>query len=154
MHKILPSRKLRNKIIASFKLIFFEFFLAVVFIAVLFGMYSTVGKAVYHRSLLSPLPAFSKEQRPVVSKKMREQQVMRDLLEVSLQHKVKLATISAISQTSATASLSQGGNVIFSLEKPLDQQMSSLQLIISRLTIEGKGFTRIDFRFNDPVISF
>lgn len=44
--------------------------------------------------------------------------------------------------------------VIFSLQKDLASQFTSLQLTIGHLTIEGKRFHRLDFRFDRPVIEY
>lgn len=38
--------------------------------------------------------------------------------------------------------------------KDIDKQISSLQRILIQLTIEGKLFKSIDFRFSEPVVSF
>lgn len=48
--------------------------------------------------------------------------------------------------------LKDGGLVIFSLKKDLSSQTSSLQLILSRLTIEGNRLKKLDFRFDKPII--
>jgi hypothetical protein len=48
--------------------------------------------------------------------------------------------------------LQTGEKVIFSKKKPLNSQISSLQLISSRLTIEGKHFVQLDLRFDRPVL--
>jgi hypothetical protein len=55
---------------------------------------------------------------------------------------------------SFTVELRDGGEVILSSGKDLDSQLSSLQLILSRLTIEGKKLKKLDFRFDNPVVSF
>lgn len=55
---------------------------------------------------------------------------------------------------SITANLKNGGSVIFSSKKDLESQITSLQLILSRLTIEGKKLKTLDFRFDNPVVSF
>ncbi|MEK9178151.1 MAG: hypothetical protein AAB801_00045 [Patescibacteria group bacterium] len=47
-----------------------------------------------------------------------------------------------------------GGEVLISDRKSIDEQVSSLQLISDRLKIEGKKFKRLDFRFDRPVIKF
>ncbi len=44
--------------------------------------------------------------------------------------------------------------VIFSSKKQLSTQIASLQLIIKRLTIEGKRFKSLDFRYDKPLIVF
>ncbi|PIZ99857.1 MAG: hypothetical protein COX78_01335 [Candidatus Levybacteria bacterium CG_4_10_14_0_2_um_filter_35_8] len=48
--------------------------------------------------------------------------------------------------------LKDEGLVIFSLKRDLSTQTSSLQLILSRLTIEGKRLKKLDFRFDKPII--
>lgn len=50
--------------------------------------------------------------------------------------------------------LKDGEMIFFSPKKPIDQQISSLQLVLSRLTIEGKRFSSLDFRFDNPVIIY
>lgn len=50
--------------------------------------------------------------------------------------------------------ISDNGDVLMSDQKNLDEQVSSLQLILSRLKIEGKKFKRLDFRFDKTVIQF
>ncbi len=50
--------------------------------------------------------------------------------------------------------LVDNGTVIFSQNKDIEKQISSLQLILSRLTIEGKRFKSLDFRFDKPVLVF
>lgn len=44
--------------------------------------------------------------------------------------------------------------IFFTKEKSLIDQTSSLQSILSRLTIEGKRFTKIDFRFDRPIVTY
>ena len=46
------------------------------------------------------------------------------------------------------------GQVSLSSQKDMASQISSLQRILRQLTIEGKQFKSIDFRFNEPIISF
>lgn len=50
--------------------------------------------------------------------------------------------------------LSDGGLITFSQKKDLKNQISSLQLVLSRLTIEGKKLKSLDFRFNNPIVSY
>jgi len=50
--------------------------------------------------------------------------------------------------------LRDGGELILSSKKDLENQLSSLQLILSRLTIEGKKLKKLDFRYDNPVVSF
>jgi len=46
------------------------------------------------------------------------------------------------------------GQIIFSSKKEISDQITSLQLVLSRLTIEGKKLKTLDFRFANPVVSF
>lgn len=50
--------------------------------------------------------------------------------------------------------LEDDAEVIFSSKKDIGVQVSSLQLTLSRITIEGKKLKSLDFRFENPVISF
>jgi hypothetical protein len=50
--------------------------------------------------------------------------------------------------------LKDESKVIISSKKDIKQQLSSLQLMLSRLTIEGKKLKILDFRFNYPVVTF
>ena len=54
----------------------------------------------------------------------------------------------------SVVSLRDNGQIIFSYEKNLNDQISSLQAILKQLTIEGKRFKNLDFRFDKPVVSF
>ena len=44
--------------------------------------------------------------------------------------------------------------VYISAKKSIPSQISSLQLVLSRLTIEGKRFSSLDFRYDTPVIVY
>jgi hypothetical protein len=50
--------------------------------------------------------------------------------------------------------LLDGGEVILSSKKDIGSQLSSLQLMLARLTIEGRKLKALDFRFDNPVVSF
>lgn len=49
--------------------------------------------------------------------------------------------------------LMSGEEILLAGNKSLVEQVSSLQLILSRLTIEGKRVSRVDFRFDTPVLT-
>jgi len=55
---------------------------------------------------------------------------------------------------SYTVKLIDQGEVILSSKKDIGSQLSSLQLMLARLTIEGKKLKILDFRFDNPVVSF
>lgn len=50
--------------------------------------------------------------------------------------------------------LSNNQMVIMSPNQDVSSQLASLQVITTRLTMEGKRFSRLDLRFDKPVISF
>ena len=50
--------------------------------------------------------------------------------------------------------LSDGTDVLFSSTKDVIEQIDSLQLTMDNLTIEGKHISRIDMRFDRPVVTF
>lgn len=50
--------------------------------------------------------------------------------------------------------LKDGAEIILDPGKDIDEQLASLQLILSQLKIEGKTLKRLDFGFEKPVISY
>ena len=50
--------------------------------------------------------------------------------------------------------LNPDGEVLLNQNAALEQNISSLQLVLARITMEGKRFSRLDFRFEKPVIVF
>lgn len=69
-------------------------------------------------------------------------------------NKIPFTSISQASGSAILIKMRDGEDVIFSDKKNIDSQISSLQLVLSRLTIEGKRFTSLDFRFDRPIIVF
>jgi|SRR3989344_594294 len=56
--------------------------------------------------------------------------------------------------SSYIVNIANNGQVRLSSQKNIGQQIASLQRILRALTIEGKSFKNIDFRFKEPIISF
>jgi hypothetical protein len=71
-----------------------------------------------------------------------------------LSENIPFSKIKVASDSSFIVFLQGGGEVNISQKKDLVAQISSLQLILSRLTIEGKKFKFLDLRFDKPVIVF
>lgn len=59
-----------------------------------------------------------------------------------------------MTNTSYIIKLKKGPEVYFSKSKNLEKQISSLQYILTRLTMEGKQFRKLDLQFDKPVITF
>lgn len=51
-----------------------------------------------------------------------------------------------------TITLKNKSRILLAGNKDIKQQLSSLQFILTRLTMEGKLFTQLDLRFDKPVI--
>src|SRR3989344_3995197 len=76
---------------------------------------------------------------------------IEDMLEAS---NIKITRSVIGSQDFLEVDLKDVGKVIFSSKKDLKKQITSLQLMLSRLTIEGKKLKILDFRYDNPVVSF
>lgn len=78
-------------------------------------------------------------------------QVLQAIL---LKNNIPFSSTSLLSDSSYLVQLIAGEEVLLSSKKPLASQISSLQLLLSRFTIEGKRFTRLDLRFDKPIAVF
>jgi hypothetical protein len=67
---------------------------------------------------------------------------------------ISFKTVNVKEDSSFEVHLADSSVVILSSKKDIKSQISSLQLILSRLTIEGKKLKVLDFRFDNPVVSF
>lgn len=108
---------------------------------VLYTAFVLANKYIFKKPILSPLPKNYKSQG----------QDIRNLLE---KERVKFLEISIATDSSYMVSLDGGGQAIISPRKNIEEQVRSLQIVLSRLTIEGKRFRSLDFRFDKPVVSF
>lgn len=76
------------------------------------------------------------------------------LEDILKKNKIEFVNIVINPDKSESVDLKIGGQVIFSTNKDLDGQVASLQLMLSRLTIEGKKLKTLDFRYSSPVVTF
>ena len=88
---------------------------------------------------------------PIAKNKVLQNYPLENLLQ---KQKISYLSTSLSSDGSTIIMLKDGGEVILSSKKDIGSQISSLQLILSRLTIEGKRLKILDFRFDNPVVSF
>ncbi len=90
---------------------------------------------------VSPLAKDQTSSSAKVEKILREKKILYKSLETSrdLTYIIKLDGDSV---------------VIIDPKKNISEQITSLQLIVSQLKIEGKAFKRLDFRYQKPIISF
>lgn len=68
-------------------------------------------------------------------------------------HEISFSSVT-LSDYSYLVILQNNEQIIFSQNKDIIKQTTSLQRILNQLTIEGKSFKSIDFRFIEPIISF
>ena len=67
---------------------------------------------------------------------------------------ILFSQVLVLPDSSYQVSIPNNGQVKLSSKKDINRQITSLQRILRELTIEGKSFKSIDFRFNEPIISF
>lgn len=143
MHtKIGSKRKSRQLLIKSIKVCF-------LFVITL-GILISITTFFYNRKkiVLSPI-ATAKTTKNTYITSENNTEVISQLLE---QNHLTPSAITIGSDSAILVTLKNGPEVTFSSAKDLSQQITSLQLIMSHLTIEGKRFTRVDFRFDNPII--
>jgi hypothetical protein len=96
-------------------------------------------------------PGFAGKQSVIVPTHKEDDPL--NLLKEELKHKnIAFTDVKVASNSSLMVSLKEGGIVNFSSQKDILTQISSLQFILSRLTMEGKLFSQLDLRFEKPVI--
>lgn len=71
-----------------------------------------------------------------------------------LQRHIDIVSAPQASFSALLVNLRSGGTIIFSTGKDIAVQVDSLQIILTRLTIEGKKFQSIDFRYDKPVVTY
>lgn len=116
-------------------------------LCLLFGYFLFSRGFFLESSLTSPIPA------DLSNKKDTNQDGIKNLTAKLKKNNISFASISSFSEGGFFIKLGAGEEIILSSQKNIDVQISSLQLILSRLTIEGKRFSRLDFRFDKPVIT-
>lgn len=67
---------------------------------------------------------------------------------------ISFSEVKSSTGSSILVTLVNGGTVLFSSKKSFKEQVSSLQPILSRLTIEGKRFKNLDLRFDKPSVTY
>jgi len=129
-----------------------RFFLGILlFSVVIIGFFGSLLTMYLKRpKYISPIPSSSfKQQIKAVDTQTQTSDITKKLSENHVSYASVIANVD-----SYDVMLADGSEIIFSMSKNIDNQISSLQLILSHLTIEGKRIGRLDFRFDNPVIVF
>lgn len=128
------------------------FLLPVLIIIFSIGIFYIINRFVFGKNyIVSPVPISLYSN----GKKIFLSNVSDNALESMLRkNNILYSTITPSFDSSYIIKLVSGEEIIISSKKDLNLQVSSLQLILNRLKIEGKRFTRLDLRFDKPVVVF
>lgn len=96
-------------------------------------------------TIISPIPKVEGSQIHVTDKAKQVSILLRN-------YSIEAASVIKGNGDILLVKLRSGEEVTLSSAKDLDVQISSLHLILARLTIEGKKALRLDFRFEKPAI--
>lgn len=123
----------------------------IVLAGILFGIsYLNTKFYFFTTSYISPIPEAITGKGAALAFIDPKQEMKKKVEEVG----VKVVNINTSNAKYYELDLEDGEQIIFSTSKDLKLQVASLQLVLNRLTIEGKKFKRLDFRFDKPVITF
>lgn len=140
-------RETKRKIKRNKKRRAIKLFFATLFIA----LFALTGGYLYRSAVshgfVSPLPPNYKinsannesaKHTELLGKKLNEKNIEYDKI--------------IISENSYVIHLSNKSEIFLTRDKDINPQLASLQFILSRLTMEGKGFKSLDLRFDKPII--
>jgi hypothetical protein len=119
------------------------------FLIILFAIFFWLSQTNERVQLL--LASFG--QKPIVAPlphKNPEEEVRNLLIEKG----VHVAEIRMVSDSAILVTLTTGTQVLMNPFKDITVQVNSLQIIVNKLTIEGKQPKRIDLRFKDPIVVY
>lgn len=140
------KRELRNKRLV-YGAIFFG--LTLVIGSVIFVLFSLLYPYTYISPITStPQPATEKK-----SSASTNDMIMQEVQKQLSQENISYTTVRLIDPTTYQIQLNDNGEVLIATTKNISQQIASLQLITSRLTMEGKRFSRLDLRYDQPILS-
>lgn len=148
------KRKLNKKKRLLFKSTFF--IIVVISVVLSIGIYTGVYFYIKHQqsAYISPVPmdknSYNRFKTVLGTSSFSEKTLVESLLA-----KNNISYDSVIGSESAIlVTLGDKQKIVFSNNKNIASQISSLQLVLSRFTIEGKKFNYLDFRFERPIVVF
>lgn len=141
LHNKRKFRK-RNKRIKRVGLFLLYFFIVIAISGGGYYVYLT------HSQKNSPSPTLHLATRPHTKKDPNLNMLERLLRE-------KQISFSSVTPTNSDyiVHLENKSDIIISSQKNIHSQISSLQFILPRLTMEGKPFSRLDLRFDKPILT-
>ncbi len=137
--------KIRRRVNTYLKKAFFYLCLT----SILFFVFVEISHSFPHKQniVLSPLGVTHKN---VASTNSLKSQIEELLNKNDLQYE----SVNIQNDSSVLVIMQNNSQVVLSSQKNLSEEIASLQVTIAHLTIEGKSFSRLDFRFDRPIISF
>ena len=140
MHIKIPERKVKARLTRLVVLL--SLFLATLIVcAVIFAVWITSG---FH--VLSPLSALTQS--------VGSDAQLISIQQVCQEEKIPCGNVAVVDDKTVQLTLDNHAVVLLSLKKDVKKQLSSLQQVISQLTIKGKQFKKLDFRFENVIVSF
>jgi hypothetical protein len=100
-------------------------------------------------ALVLPIPNAFQGKRPVL-----DDSSVTHLRKLLGKYNISYEQIYTMKEGGYLIKLKPEGEVLLAQNDTLEQNISSLQLVLARITMEGKQFSRLDFRFEKPVIVF
>ncbi len=99
--------------------------------------------------------AFLEKDPPIVNPLSKDQTSNGKLIMNSLREKkIPYKDLETTKSLLYKIKFEDNAEAIIDPKKDLEEQITSLQLILSQLKIEGKAFKRLDFSYQKPIISF
>ncbi len=99
--------------------------------------------------------AFFEKPEPILNPLSKNQTSTTQSLEKKLKETgVEYKSFTTEKDLNYKITLKSGAEVVVDQDKDIGEQLSSLQLILKQLKIEGKTLRRLDFRYQKPIITF
>ncbi len=132
------------------KLVFFLCFFGIGTIAMLLYSSFILFQLLSPQMLLNPIPNI----RSVLGKKIDQDTLQTEVANALREKNISFNTVEKVDDSSVKVTLDGKEEVFFTTNKDISSQITSLQVIITRTTMEGRHFTKLDLRFDKPVIVF
>lgn len=116
-------------------------------IFIIFALFSSILVVILYSSFLTKTQTF------ISPLALDNQNIAKTLEKLLFDSEIEFSSVTFRSPSSYLVKFKEDGEAIFSLEKDFKKQIASLQAVLKQLTIEGKRISRIDFRFDKPVIT-
>ncbi len=99
--------------------------------------------------------AFLEKEDPIINPLSKDQTSNGKLIMNSLREKkISYKDLETTRDLKYKIIFEDNAEAIIDPKKDIESQITSLQLILSQLKIEGKAFKRLDFSFQKPIITF